>query len=468
MCWTGAKHRSLCDHQDTKTLPASMRTGAAVLAPAQPVAKKSLGKIWRKMGKMPRYGPHASASRRSEGVVERRGKSMEMLAGKKKRQRASAKETPAASRPNPLSLLSGEVVTLVASYLPIVTRHPRGVCYVTAALLTRLGRPDVPAGSPGGSTSPAARDASILRCADERLRGFYAASAAPRLIDPTKKHWEALARTASALATKFRDYQHRRQVVPRHRSRTLAELVAAVAALEPRDLRVPSAEFGTVQEAVDAARRGDRIFVEPGRYSDVLKIVDRSVAIYGGARPPSKGFERPGRTIFEAVDVTGRTAECLLVGVHFQCCDVGTDVSACSVSGGGSLVVVDAAISSRALLSGVTAREGASLRLVRCDVSGCRESAVFVHGAATAATLEHCVLNSNGASGLSAHSGATAKASRCDMLDNKENGCHASNATVALVDCACLDNAYNATFANHGGSVTVDAACRLGPDYLTD
>ena len=138
------------------------------------------------------------------------------------------------------------------------------------------------------------------------------------------------------------------------------------------------------------------------------------------------------------------------------------------MSGGGSLVVVDAAISSRALLSGVTAREGASLRLVRCDVSGCRESAVFVHGAATAATLEHCVLNSNGASGLSAHSGATAKASRCDMLDNKENGCHASNATVALVDCACLDNAYNATFANHGGSVTVDAACRLGPDYLTD
>ena len=54
------------------------------------------------------------------------------------------------------------------------------------------------------------------------------------------------------------------------------------------------------------------------------------------------------------------------------------------------------------------------------------------------------------------------------MLDTKETGCHASNATVALVDCACLDNAYNATFANHGGSVTVDAACRLGPDYLTD
>ena len=233
------------------------------------------------------------------------------------------------------------------------------------------------------------------------------------------------------------------------------------AALATRLARDSSCGLSTVQEAVDAARRGDRIFVAVGRHSDVVKVSDHmAVAIHG-----AKG----GRTIFEAVEVSGTCAEAILVDVHVLCCDVGMDTAACSVAGAGaSLVVVDAEVSSKALVSGVTARDGASLKLSRCKVTGCRESAVFVHGNGTKATLEHCVLNGNGASGLSAHVGAVATAARCDMLDNKENGCHASAATVELADCACLDNAYNATFSQHGGVVTADDACRLGPNWLDD
>ena len=66
-----------------------MRTGGGVVALEattesggvnRPTARKSLGKLWgKKMGKMARYGPHASPERRLEDY-ERRGKSLQLAA----------------------------------------------------------------------------------------------------------------------------------------------------------------------------------------------------------------------------------------------------------------------------------------------------------------------------------------------------------------------------------------------------
>ena len=314
-------------------------------------------------------------------------------------------------------------------------------------MLTRLARPS--SGSAGGSTSDKARDEAVLRSADDRVRHFYGDDRSslrvrPRLISPSCAPWSDWSAKALALCGKLKENRFRAGTAARYKSRALGELVVAVSNMEPRDLRVPSSRFSTVQEAVDLSRPGDRIALVSGaRHADVVHIADgKAVTIW-----------TPGGASLEAVDV--RNATLFLFDVQVACCDVGRDVPACSVAGkNASLVVVDSNISSRALLSGVTARDGADLTLLRCTVRGCRESAVFVTGGDTKASLESCVLANSGASGLSVHSGATATASRCQMLDNKENGVHASAAVVHINACACHDNLYNATFMQHGGVIS--------------
>jgi len=436
-----------------------------------PFPRKSLGKMWRhKKIKRSRGALLDVVSKEPPkcGIaVARRGKSLQFAEKKLKVRKPDAPHSPPTK--NPLTLLSVELVSWIASYLPVISggfemgEHS----FVTAATLARF------AGTPlderdGGGAAPnartpaaAARDDAILRLADERVRAYGAVdNATYRLVARGRQPWAAEAERARALAAKLRtggDGRGLRTGAVRYRSRALGELVGALARIEPRDLRVPSSLFGTVQEAVDFSRRGDRVAVDPGRYADVITIGEtKAVTIFG--------LGEPGSTILEAVDVRG--GECVLKNVNVSCCDVGQDTPACAVSGPRArLVVLDADINSRALLSGVAARDGAALVLARCAIRGCRESAVFVHGPGTSAILDRCVLANSGASGLSVHLGAAATATKCDFLDNKENGVHASNAVVTIADCACLDNAYNATFSQHAGKVHADDACRLGPNW---
>jgi len=62
---------------------------------------------------------------------------------------------------------------------------------------------------------------------------------------------------------------------------------AGISALAPGELRVPQ-DYGTIQEAIDAARPGDVISVEPGAYVENLRIDVRELAIRGTDPDASK------------------------------------------------------------------------------------------------------------------------------------------------------------------------------------
>ena len=67
----------------------------------------------------------------------------------------------------------------------------------------------------------------------------------------------------------------------------LCACLLGVASLPARELHVPQ-DYGTIQEAIDVARPGDVILVEPGTYVENLRIDVREVAIRGTDPDASK------------------------------------------------------------------------------------------------------------------------------------------------------------------------------------
>jgi len=60
----------------------------------------------------------------------------------------------------------------------------------------------------------------------------------------------------------------------------IGSLALQLGKVSPGELRVPQ-DCGTIQEAIDAARPGDVILVEPGTYVENLRIDVRELAIRG-------------------------------------------------------------------------------------------------------------------------------------------------------------------------------------------
>ena len=97
---------------------------------------------------------------------------------------------------------------------------------------------------------------------------------------------------------------------PRHRRPHVALQLALIAALcaplRANDLLVPSANFATIQSAVDAAQEGDRVVVMPGTYHETIGLVDKtSIELIGkkGATIDSEGISAVAIGVFSCTDI---------------------------------------------------------------------------------------------------------------------------------------------------------------------
>ena len=216
-----------------------------------------------------------------------------------------------------------------------------------------------------------------------------------------------------------------------------------------RTRRVPE-DYATVQMAVWAANAGDRVLVAPGTYNEAVEVT-KDVII-----EPSSG-----RATIQSVEVSYGVRDeptVFLVNLDVYCPAFIRDRPACKVDGA-RLVMVDCHVRS-ASVSGVVAEDDwAQLRLI--PVPPPRLRRVGRLRARREVRARRLSLPPNKASGLSAHGRAEASAKGCHFLDNKENGVHASNATVTLRHCVANGNERRSTFVQHGGRVDVDRTCSL-------
>ena len=426
--------------------------------------------------------------------MKNQGKTLEPLARKL---RKASEGDAAADAKSRLRLLSDEVVRVVASYLPAVetpgVRPPAATCYrcggaegqvrrlrtcgcarartycdgcrqvrqtpnpvfipceascqmppsyVPSTTLLRFVRR-----AAGSSLSRRDRDMAALAFVKLRLLEAGREVAAERWRNVLGDDF----RPAPRISTWLRRFGHTATAIQMIQPGGVkfAQWFQRASLTQRRTRRVPE-DYATVQMAVWAANAGDRVLVAPGTYNEAVEVT-KDVII-----EPSSG-----RATIQSVEVSYGVRDeptVFLVNLDVYCPAFIRDRPACKVEGA-RLVMVDCHVRS-ASVSGVVAEDDwAQLRLVRCLLHDCGESGVFVRGAKCA--LDDCRFLRNKASGLSAHGRAEASARGCHFLDNKENGVHASNATVTLRHCVANGNERRSTFVQHGGRVDVDKTCSL-------
>ena len=155
---------------------------------------------------------------------------------------------------------------------------------------------------------------------------------------------------------------------------TLTEQLSRV---EPRDLRVPSADHPTVQAAVDAARSGDRIAVAPGRHEGGVVVRGKRIAVWGRGGDRARVVLQ--RLSGDVIDVRGEGAAASVSGLTLSCPAGGSlDAIPAWVREGGRLALYNCDVWSRATLSGVVAQSRAELAMRDCVVHDCVKVRVVV------------------------------------------------------------------------------------------
>ncbi len=199
-------------------------------------------------------------------------------------------------------------------------------------------------------------------------------------------------------------------------------LAAAPSPIGPKVLSVPS-EFGTIRQAVTAARPGDRIQIAAGRYEESV-FVDKSNITLAGAGRDQTVLTYPGRKdsalwISGARDVTvtgmgfehtgeaesGKETRYSVITVHKSAS--GAKITDCAVK--------------HAVGNGITVLDRSEAEIARCEIAGCGWNALSAVGERTIVKIEenHCAGN---LMGIGFYQGATGRAERNHCESNRESG----------------------------------------------
>ena len=207
-------------------------------------------------------------------------------------------------------------------------------------------------------------------------------------------------------------------------------------------------DFGTVSEAIAAAKPGDRILVRPGLYQESL-VVDKPLEILGDG--PLGDIEiraTGGNTLTFGANI-GRVANLTLRLPGGSGFAYGVDIAQ------GRLALEGCDISSQGGGACVAIRDGADPRLRGNTIHHGRYGGVFVYDNGLG-TLEDNDIFANGSSGVSIKAGGDPTLRRNTIHDNRQSGVHVyDNGLGTLEDNDIFANTMSGVMIQSGGNPTV-------------
>ncbi|MEZ5429974.1 MAG: caspase family protein [Verrucomicrobiales bacterium] len=199
-------------------------------------------------------------------------------------------------------------------------------------------------------------------------------------------------------------------------------LAATRSPVGPKVLSVPS-EFGTIRQAVTAARPGDRIQIASGRYEESV-FVDKSDIKFAGAGRDQTVLTYPGRKD-SALWISG-ARNVTVTGMGFEHTGEAesgkeTRYSVITVHKSASGVKITDCAVKHAVGNGITVLDRSEAEIARCEIAGCGWNAISAVGEGTIVKIEetHCAGN---LMGIGFYQGATGRAERNHCESNRESG----------------------------------------------
>jgi Right handed beta helix region len=253
--------------------------------------------------------------------------------------------------------------------------------------------------------------------------------------------------------------------------------------------------FTTIQEAIEAARPGESITVEPGTYHEAI-VLDRHVEIIGdGPRDqiiiesavapclrvetevgtvrsvtfrcpaPSDGNAAAvdiaqGSGTLDDCDISAQSATAIRISgpgtsptiqrcVIHDGADVGVDIT-----GGATPAITDCEISGTAR-TGVAIREKANPALTRCTIRDGEQYGVDVYKEGLG-RLEDCQISGNAFTGVEIREKANPALTRCTIRDGKQSGVYVhDDGQIAIAQCTISGNSGFAVWVKNTAAATV-------------
>ena len=226
-------------------------------------------------------------------------------------------------------------------------------------------------------------------------------------------------------------------------------------------LPVPSADYPTIQSAVDAAGAGDTVQIAAGVYNECVTITQGGVTLCGAGRGATTVAAVPGGTAV-SVQATG-TSEAQRVRLEACTLQHSADGGCAVVVDGAALVTIaHADIEGGGWYAGLGASAGATVAMSGCTVTG-SWSGVSVQQASLTAT--DCHFSGNSYAGvLGAGVGTHVTLSTCTIRSNPLGACAESGATLVMAGCTADQNTIAGVDIRSGSSGEItDCTVTDGP-----
>jgi predicted outer membrane repeat protein len=203
-------------------------------------------------------------------------------------------------------------------------------------------------------------------------------------------------------------------------------------------LNVPSAQYPTIQSAINAAANGDVVLVGPGPYTERIDLKGKAIHLKASAGRSSTFISSGGVAGAIVSCITGETANCVIEGFTIYGAN-GTGIAITSASPVFKLCAIN-----------------------QNDNSGSNGGGVAFTGSSGSPRFEDCQFVGNsavgregGAMALSATNG-TVTCVRCAFSSNDATGSfggaiYATTTAVTLTDCSFLSNAVTASLGDRQG-----------------
>lgn len=211
----------------------------------------------------------------------------------------------------------------------------------------------------------------------------------------------------------------------------VAVLLVLAGMVMGKTLRVPTADYPTIQAAIDDAASGDKIKVAPGTYQEAIDFRGKAIHLYSDSGPADTTIDGTGHQVVVMCDL-GVGPDAILEGFTIT----GASGGAGMYSSHSSPTVTDCVFTNNSI-DGMT-NYFSSPTVTNCSFE--RNANGMYNGEYSHPTMRGCTFRENSGDGMSLYAFVEVTVTDCIFADNGDAGMYSIVSGGTVTNCTFVNN----------------------------